>query len=242
MQTRGPLLIVALLVVAVLLAAPVAVGQRWSLRAPFTDLHLVPRVTTSNDEYSIWLYRSPERFRIVYPGGRRRFTQDAAGADALYSALSVWCRADGRSEGLSGPSPLRAQLRLPMHPGAPDVYSVLHPMYWILGLSGREFERIPVLVDLAGRSVADAHLVRRRIAYGRPRPDVELDLPGEIVLGLFREGSPMRVAVSGGGADLDLWFPAATALVAPAGRMFRHCRAVVGPAASGSSGGVSDGR
>ena len=58
-----------------------------------------------------------------------------------------------------------------MHPAAPDVYSVLHPMYWLLALSGREFERVPVVFDLGDVSDVDAQLVRRRLAYGRPRPD-----------------------------------------------------------------------
>ena len=206
-----------------LLAPPAPVGQPWSTRAPFAGLHVVPGVVTSNDEYTIWLYWSPERFRIVYPDDYGPFAQDAAAPGALYSALSVYCRADGRSEGLSGPSPWRAQLRLPMHPAAPDVYSVLHPMYWLLALSGREFERLPVVVDLAGVSVVDAQLVRRRLAYGRPRPDVVVDLPGAVVLDRFVAGSPMTLSVSGEGVDAVLGFPAPSALVPPARRMLRHC-------------------
>ena len=42
-------------------------------------------------------------------------------------------------------------------------------MYWLLGLTGREFDRLPVVVvHLAGVARFDAQLVRRRIAYGRP--------------------------------------------------------------------------
>ena len=210
------------LVVAVL-AAPTPARQPWSTGAPFADLHVVPGVVTSNDEYTIWLYWSPERFRIAYPDGLGPFAQDAVAPDALYSVLSVYCRADGRSEGLSGPSPLRAQLRLPMHPAAPDVYSVLHPMYWLLALSGREFERLSVVVDLGGVSAVDAQLVRRRLAYGRPRPDIVVDLPGAVVLDRLVAGSPMTLSVSGDGIDAVLGFPAASALVPPARRVLRHC-------------------
>ena len=189
------------------------------MHAPFRGLHTVDRVTTSNDEYSISLYWSPERFRIDYPDGRGPFERDPADPTELYTALSVFCRADGRREGLSGPRPLGARLSLPMHPAAPAVYSVLHPMYWVLGLTGREFERVPIVVDLAGVAPFDAELVRRRIAYGRPRPDIEIDLPGAAVLGGFIAGSPMRLAVTGDSVDIELWFAGAADLVGPAQQM-----------------------
>ena len=177
--------------------AAVAQQERWSTRAPFRDLHAVDGVSTSNDEYSISLYWSPQRVRIDYPDGRGPFERDPADAGELYTALSVFCRADGATEGMTGPRPLGARLSLPMHPEAPAVYSVLHPMYWLLGLTGRESVRLPVVIHLAGVAPFDAQLVRRRIAYGRPRPDLEIDLPGAAVLGRFTVGSGMRLAVSG---------------------------------------------
>ena len=198
------------------------------MHAPFRGLHAIDRVTTSNDEYSISLYWSPERFRIDYPDGRGPFERNPADPTELYTALSVFCRADGRREGLSGPRPLGARLSLPMHPAAPAVYSVLHPMYWVLGLTGREFERVPIVVDLAGVAPFDAELVRRRIAYGRPRPDIEIDLPGTAVLGGFIAGSPMRLAVAGDRADIELWFAGAADLVGPAQQMSAHCAAAPG--------------
>ena len=193
------------------------------MHAPFRGLHAIDRVTTSNDEYSISVYWSPERFRINYPDGRGPFQRDPADPAEPYTALSVFCRADGRREGLSGPRPLGARLSLPMHPAAPAVYSVLHPMYWLLGLTGREFERVPVVVDLAGVASFDAELVRRRIAYGRPRPDIEIDLPGAAVLVGFIAGAPMRLAVAGDSVDIELWFAGAADLVRPAQQMSAHC-------------------
>ena len=193
------------------------------MHAPFHNLHTIESVTTSNDEYSISLYWWPERFRIDYPDGRGPFERDPAEPADLYAALSVFCRADGRREGLSGPRPLGARLALPMHPAAPAVYSVLHPMYWLLGLTGGEFERAPVVVDPAGVAPFDAELVRRRIAYRRPRPDIEIDLPGETVLSTFIAGSPMRMAVTGDRGDIELWFAGAADLVGPAQRMSAHC-------------------
>ena len=193
------------------------------MHAPFRGLHAVDRVSTSNDEYSISLYRSPERFRIDYPDGRGPFDQDAADPAELYTALSVFCRADGRTEGFSGPRPLGGRLSLPMHPAAPDVYSVLHPMYWVHGLTGREFERVPVVVDLPGIAPFDAELVRRRIAYARRRPDIEMDLPGAAVLPGFIADSAMRMTVTGDRVDIELWFAGAPELVGPAQQMSAHC-------------------
>ena len=48
-----------------------------------------------------------------------------------------------------------------MHPDAPWVYNVLHPMYWVLGLTGHEVERTPVEVSLPGVPAFAAELVRR---------------------------------------------------------------------------------
>ena len=193
------------------------------MHAPFRGLHTVDHVTTSNDEYSISLYWWPEGFRIDYQDGRRPFERDPADGAELYAALSVFCRADGRRERFSGPRPLGARLSLPMHPAAPAVYSMLHPMYWLLGLTGHEFERVPVVVDLAGVAPFDAELVRRRIAYGRPRPDIEIDLPGAAVLSAFIAGSPMRMAVTRDRVDIELWFAGAADLVGPAQQMAIHC-------------------
>ncbi len=96
------------------------------------------------------MYWSPQRLRIDYPDGAGPFERDPADAGELYTALSVFCRADGRPEGLAGQRPLAARLSLPMHPQAPAVYSVLHPLYWLLAVGEREFQRYPIMVDFAG--------------------------------------------------------------------------------------------
>ena len=200
-----------------------AAGEQWPETAPFRDLHLVEGITTSNDEHSISLYWHPARFRIEYPDGRGPFEQDPVDVGELYTALSVFCRADGRAHGLSGPRPLGARLSLPMHPDAPDVYSVLHPLYWVFGLSGNEFERTPVTVELDGNHWG-SQLVRRRSAYGRRRPDIEVDLPAGIVLQPLLRGAPARLLLSGTEIDVELHFGAAAHLTEAARGMQRHCR------------------
>ena len=100
---------------------------------------------------------------------------------------------------------------------------MLHPLYWLLALTGREFQRHPIVADFTGAIAFDAQLVRRRIAYGRPRPDLEIDLSGAIVLRHFVAGSPIKLAVAGDGIDIRLWFPGAAGLVGPAHQMSAHC-------------------
>ena len=223
MERRCRLLLVSSVCALVVAAAAEAAQRPWSMHAPFRNLHTIERVTTSNDEYSISLYWSPERFRIDYPDGRAPFELDPGDPAELYTAISVFCRADGRREGLSGPRALGARLSLPMHPAAPAVHSVRHPMYWWLALTGREFERVPVAVKLAGAAPFDAELVRRRIAYGRPRPDIEIDLAGAAVLSAFIAGSPTQMGVTGDRVDIELWFAGKADLVGPAQQMAIHC-------------------
>ena len=222
-RSAGRLLIWSVCLALVVPSVADLAQRPWSMHSPFRGLHAIDRVTTSNDEYSISLYWSPERFRIDYPDDWGPFEQDPADPAGLYTAISVFCRADGRPEGLSGPRALGARLSLPMHPAAPSVYSVLHPMYWVLALTGREFERLPVVVELAGAVPFDAELVRRRIAYGRPRPDIEIDLPGAAVLSTFIAGSRTRMAVTGDRVDIELWFAGKADLVGPAQQMAIHC-------------------
>ena len=216
-----------LLVSAVCLALVPAVAELaqtpWSRHAPFRGLHTIDGVSTSNDEYSISLYWSPERFQIDYPDNRGRFERDPADPGELYTALSVFCRSDGRQEGLPGPRPLGARLSLPMHPAAPDVYSVLHPMYWLLGLTGASSSACRSWSTCPTPYPFDAEMVRRRIAYGRPRPDIKIDLPGAAVLNRFVAGSPMQLTITGDRVDIKVWFAGATDLVGPAQRMSTHC-------------------
>ena len=121
--------VVSSLCLVVIVSAAGFTQEPLSMHAPFRDLHTVDGVSTSNDEYAISLYWSPQRLRIDYPDGRGPFERDPADAGELYTALSVFCRADGRPEGFRGPRPVAARLSLPMHPGgagrlfraAPDV-------------------------------------------------------------------------------------------------------------------------
>ena len=55
--------------VAVTVSGVAGVAQeRWSTRAPFRDLDAIEGISTSNDEYSISLYWSPQLSILTNPG------------------------------------------------------------------------------------------------------------------------------------------------------------------------------
>ena len=220
--------IVASMAILVVVAAAAAneIGQGTATtEAPFAGLSAVNGVFTSNDEYSIWLHRYAETFRIRYPDGRRPFEQSSDPIRVRPATISIECRADGRAKGLPGPEPANARLELPMHPEAPAVYRVTHPMYWVLGLAGREVERIQVQVSLpAGRRV-DAELVRQRTDYSFERPALRVALPPRAMLELFAAGAPIEVSLSGNRVNARLRFAAKSDLGEPARRAMADCPA-----------------
>ena len=112
-----------------------------------------------------------------------------------------------------------------MHPDAPRVYSVLHPMFWVLGLTGREWERTPVQVSLAGAPAFPAELVRQRMDYSFAPPPLWVNLPARMVLELFVGGAPIQAELSGERVDARLWFEAQSDLVGPARAAATHCPA-----------------
>ena len=112
-----------------------------------------------------------------------------------------------------------------MHPDAPRVHNVLNPMYWVLGLTGREVERTPVAVSLPGVPAFDAELVRKRTDYSLARPALGVGLPAAAVLELYIAGAPTRIDLSGEEIDARLWFEAQSGLVEPAHQAAAHCGA-----------------
>lgn len=118
--------------------------------APFEGLRVIDGVETSNDAFGIWLTWRSEHFSIRYPDGRPPFEQPAKGTEDLLVRLAFHCRAGRGGEGEARRETGLAEVQLPMHPDAPAVRNVLHPMYWVLGATGREYERTPVEVSLPG--------------------------------------------------------------------------------------------
>ena len=210
------------LLVVVAAGVSVSAGQRepYETASPFVGLSQLSEVSTSNDEYSIWWAWPTTSARLVV--GRWAWRIDAASDDARRPWVEVQCRADGRPLGYSGPQPWRASLVIPLHPDEPNVPNVWHPRYWWRALTGREFQRTPVTVQLDGVG-APGELVRHTIDYSFARPPLEVELAPPGILAGARARA-LRLRVTGPAVDLDLtWGTLADGAAGAAGLVARHC-------------------
>ena len=201
-------------------------GPAAAASPPFVDLHL-QGITTSNDEYGIWLYWSPRSYLVKLPG--RRPLQAPAPHD-WFASIALQCRADGRPQ-FTGPSPIRALLRVELHPDQRDVWNVWHPMYWLLGLAGYEHDRTTARVRLNGGPARRSEFIRPRIDYSFARPNQELELEPRGPLKALAAGEELTLWVRGLDLRIDAVFdgtrPSPTgdpaAIRRAAALMLKHC-------------------
>ena len=194
--------------------------------APFAGLHQIADVTTSNDEYSIWLHWEADEFEAQYPDDRAAFDTGTRNPDDLAPGVTFHCRADGREEGLAGPRGLGANGMLPMHPDAPDVAGPFSLQYWLLAAFRNEWERWPARVTLDGYGGYDTEIRRQRIHYSFRRPQLEIaDIDQAAYEGLLRlaSGEPWRLRVDGDGLRVDARLPVRAEASIAAREMLRHC-------------------
>ena len=114
--------------------------------SPFTPLEGVPGVSFSNDRYAVSLHWRPDAYVLALPGVPRH----ESGASVAGTELRIGCRASNGRPGY-GVAPARAVLEVERHPGLRDAYPVLHPMFWILGLTGNEVDRYQSAAAADGR-------------------------------------------------------------------------------------------
>ena len=82
------------------------------------------------------------------------------------AVLTVTRRVDGQPWGHVGPRPAHGLMSQPLHPAEPNVATVGHPWFWILGMSGRDKVRTALQVTLSTGAAHGTTMVRRRTAYG----------------------------------------------------------------------------
>ena len=88
------------------------------------------------------------------------------------------------------------------------MYTVLHPMHWILALSGHDEERWPVRIHIGGGETMTSDLVRARIDYSAPRPGLDIALPGPTILEAILADGPIEVTAQGDRMRLSARFSA----------------------------------
>ena len=199
---------------------------RWSHNAPFAALDQFDAIATSNDEYSIWVYWTAQRFRIEYPDGRTAFDAQTLHEQDLAPRITLSCRIDGSSDGLPGPEQLDAGGRLPMHPDAPDVPNVMSLRYWLTAELMGEWERWPATVSFPQVKPYETHVQRQRVHYSFARPDILFHAgpTADAVLSRLAAGQSATLRITGEGLAIEAHLPKRPDLKGAAELMLRHCR------------------
>lgn len=207
----------AIAIAAVMLAATAPAAARQS---PFAGLHATPDVTTSNDEYQVWIHWSPAKGSLTLPGETRTLRVPEDTRDVW---LSVTCRADGTADGyLHGAAP-RATLLLPRHPDAPSVPTILNPLYWLRGLTRSGLRRTPISIRWNNEEPSAAILVEPRINYSVPRPGLEVSVRPDRALAALKSTPSTQFRISGPGTRITLRFEPRPELREIAALMRRQC-------------------
>ena len=171
---------------------------------PFNMLEWADGVTTSRSGYAVWISMPSTHHEVEMPGYAR-----AVGPPEHRAGLGVSCRAPGGAlPERFPPTGPQGGIYLDNHPEDPGVYTVLHPMYWILMLSEDVEERWPVQVRIGAGATMTSNLVRARIDYSAPRPGLDIALPGSAILEAILAEGPIEVAVQGDTMQLTAHFTA----------------------------------
>ena len=199
-----------------ILASIAVAAAAEAAQGPFDELAWDWRagIVTSRDGYSIWLSLAGTGGLVRLPGHA-----GALGGPAAAPVLRATCRAGGPGGALE----LRGELYLADHPEQPAAYTVLHPMYWILGLTGGAEERWPVAVGIGAAPPIGAELVRRLTDYSAPRPGLAAELPGGAALAALESARTFRLEVLGDGVEIDATFAPSPGLRRAAALARRHC-------------------
>ena len=217
-RLRASLAAVALAPVAPVLIA--AFGAGVAQPSPFTPLEGLRGVTFSNDRYAVSLHWPAAAHAMELPG----LPLHRSGALPVGTELRVGCRADNGRPGY-GVAPAAAVLELRRHPAARAAYSLFHPMFWILGLTGNGVWRIPVRVSLSGLSASfDAVLENPRVYdLGGRLPMRVAGLPAGHVLSLIAQSSALDLRAEGPGTVVSARFARAGGIAPVAEAMLAHC-------------------
>ena len=171
---------------------------------PFNVLEWADGVTTSRSGYAVWISMPSTHHEVEMPDYARK-----VGPPEHRASLGVSCRAPGGGiPERFPPTGPQGGIYLDNHPEDPGVYTVVHPMYWILGLREDIEERWPVQVRIGAGATMTSDLVRARIDYSAPRPGLDLALPGSAILEAILADGPIEVNAEGDAMRLSARFSA----------------------------------
>ncbi len=215
-------LILTLLVTAAASCAAEAAQRLDTPASPFAGLYRLDGVSTSNDEYGIWLFWTARSYKVQLPGLRP--TRWESGDDVeLLADIAVSCRADGRETGHLGPQPIRALLRLPLHPDIPDVPGFFDPRYWLRAFTGTHERITPVRVRFDSGPGFGSAVNEAFVDWSFARPNAEVALDAAAAVAAIASGKPATVLAEGRGTRLVLRFEAEPERARAARLMALHC-------------------
>ena len=192
----------AISIVAVMLAAATG-NPATAQQSPFRGLYTTPDVTTSNDEYQVWVHWTATQGTLTLPGEPRALRVPDDTRDVW---LSVTCRADGTGEEyLHGTAP-DATLLLPHHPDTPPVPTILSPWFWLRALTGNGTRRTPISIRWNDKEPGTGTLIEPRISYSVPRPGLEVSVDPDKALAALESTQPTQLEASGQRTRITLQF------------------------------------
>lgn len=208
----------ALAAAVVLAAAAGAAGAAAGGQGTFSALDAPPRVSVSRNGMRIWIGTESIRHEVRVPGHRA-----AIGPGEGMVSLGADCRHAGEPPPEWDTRPPYAGLVLDDHPRQRDAYNWLHPMFWILGLLGRDVSSWNVEATIDAGPRIDTTLERRLADYSVVRPGLDVALPARTVLGALAHGNPIRVRAAGREIAIDASFEPEAPVVRAATVMLRYC-------------------
>lgn len=192
---------------------------------PFAGQYNPLGVTASRDGSRIWLTWSARGFSLapesLEPVGRSAFPE-------WHPVSPVWisfeCRLPTRSPWLAADSRFAVYLSAPLHPAVPDAYTVFHPLYWVLGVFGNDAVTVPLVLHTGTGHRFDVDVVRRRTAYGNPRPQLRVDLPSRFFVDRLLAREWLDLLLEGSELSGTVAFSPLHPELVPAARLLgRHC-------------------
>ena len=187
--------------------------------------HLVGQAGTvvSNDGYGAWVYWHADRASIEYHG-RSRFRHNAADeANRHRVLLEAVCRADPRRPSLSGPSPIQANLSLPMHPGDADVPAILDPRHWWRTLIGSAETHTPATITIGDGTAHRTEVFERHVDWSFPRPDVRVTITTSAAIQALLSEVPTTITIRTRHTRSTLFFSPNPEVARTAKAMVQHC-------------------
>lgn len=187
---------------------------------PFIDLERSPNVNTWGNGRSVVVAIGSDAHEVRVPGHN-----EVLRPPEHEILVASDCRAGGSSLPSHFPAqPARAWVQIDDHPKE-SAYTVLHPMHWILLLTGGYEDRFPVSVSIGASERVDTEVVRSQTTYSSAYPELEMALNAQVLLKAIAGGMSFTITAAGPAFALHTTFTPTVHAARAALRMLEQCPA-----------------